>query len=323
VGCDWIFYLDLLWDAVDLTMDSITHIVLGAVIGEAVAGRRLGKKAMLLGAIAQSVPDLDFIASFRLGVSHDVLAHRGFTHSILFALLLAPLLALAVGRWGGGRGQVGDMGRLRSWGRSVSFQRWTIFFGLELFVHIFLDAFNVYGTGWFEPFSHYRVSFKTLFVADPFFSVWAGMAFLALLILKKDSRRRVFWVRFALVASSAYLLYGLFTKTRIDSRVEKELARQQIGYTRYFTTPTPLNDWLWYVVAEGRDGFHVGYASIFDSRSEIGFRFLPGNDSLLTPLGQRDDVQHLLRFSQGYYTVDRWADGALVFNDLRFGQIRG
>ncbi len=54
-------------------MDSITHIVLGATIGELVAGRRLGKQAMLLGAIAQSLPDIDFVASFWSDTAHDVL----------------------------------------------------------------------------------------------------------------------------------------------------------------------------------------------------------------------------------------------------------
>ena len=32
----------------------------------------------------------------------------------------------------------------------------------------------------------------------------------------------------------------------------------------------------------------------------------------------------LLRFSQGYYTLERWKDkNKVVFNDLRFGQMKG
>jgi inner membrane protein len=289
-------------------MDSITHIVLGAVIGEAIAGRRLGKKAMLFGAIAQSLPDIDFIVSFGLDTSHDVLAHRGFTHSFLFAALVTLLLAFAARRWAADR--------------SIPFSNWAFFFGAQLLVHIFLDAFNVYGTGWFEPFSHYRVSFNALFVADPFFSVWAGIAFCALLILKKDSTARKYWSRLALIGSGIYLLYGVMNKSRIDTRAEKELARQGIAYSRYFSTPTPLNNWLWYIVAEDKDGFRIGYASVFDSDPRIPFRFIPRNDSLLNGFRTRDDVRHLLRFSQGYYTVDHWENG-LVFNDLRFGEIRG
>jgi inner membrane protein len=303
-------------------LDSITHIVLGAVIGEAIAGRRLGKKAMLLGAVAQCLPDIDFVASFGMDTSRDVLAHRGFTHSFLFAALAAMLLAFAARRWGPGRRPQLETRIDQRSGQSISFPGWAFFFGTQLLVHIFLDAFNVYGTGWFEPFSHYRVSFKTLFVADPFFSVWAGVAFFALLILKKDSKARKYWSRLALIASSVYLLYGVMNKSRIDARVEKELARQGISYSRYFSTPTPLNNWLWYIVAEDDGGYHIGYASVFDNDPAIPFRFIPRNDSLLAGFRGRDDVLHLLRFAQGYYTVDHWEDG-LVLNDLRFGEIRG
>ena len=42
-------------------MDSLTHLALGACMGEAFAGKTLGKKAMLWGAITQSIPDIDFI----------------------------------------------------------------------------------------------------------------------------------------------------------------------------------------------------------------------------------------------------------------------
>lgn len=320
-------------------MDSITHIVLGATIGEVMAGRRLGKKALLLGAVAQSLPDIDFIASSWLDTSHDVAAHRGITHSILFVVVITSLLAYVASRWYRGAGDYpGSGGAVLSGGSGhlvgverpgktvrsgMYFRDWWIFFGLELFVHIFLDAFNAYGTGWFEPFSHYRVSFNVLFVADPFYSLWPGISFLMLLILKRDDRRRRGWAAFGLILSSLYLCYCLVNKSMIDGRVKKELAGRQMGTHRYFTTPTPLNSWLWYIVAEDSVGFHTGYLSVFDRRSVIDFQFFPRNDSLLAPFVKQEDVQELLRFSQGYYTVEKWNDTLLVFNDLRFEQMKG
>jgi inner membrane protein len=289
-------------------MDSITHIVLGATIGEALAGRRLGKKAMVLGAVAQSLPDIDFIASFWLDTSHDVVAHRGITHSFLFVGVMALLLAFAAGRV------------YRKAGLSQG--KWLLFFGLQLFVHVFLDAFNAYGTGWFEPFSHYRVSFNVLFVADPFYSVWLGISFVALLILRRDDRRRKFWAAFGLMLSSLYLCYCISNKFTIEHRVEKELRVRQFAVSRHFTTPTPLNSWLWYIVAEDSLGYHTGYVSVFD-RQAVTWQFFPRNDSLLTPFRTQEDVRELLRFSQNYYTIERWNDTLLVFNDLRFGQMKG
>jgi len=316
-------------------MDSLTHIVLGAVVGEALAGKKLGKKALLLGAIAQSLPDIDFIASSWMDTSHDVLAHRGITHSFLFLLLMTPLLAWA-GAWkpdgrrkserrkSDGRPRQGGADGPMSGGLGMTRRAWYIFFGVELFIHIFLDAFNAYGTGWFEPFDHYRVSFNALFVADPFYSCWPGISFLALLILGRNSRRRKFWVRFGLVTSSVYLCYCLMNKYRVDMLVRKELQRQHIVYDRYFTTPTPLNCWLWYIVAEDTAGYHTGYLSVFDRQRAIPFRYFPRNDSLLrfSSFRSRGDVRALLRFSEGYYTLEQWKD-TLVFNDLRFGEMKG
>src|SRR5579871_1525867 len=109
-------------------MDTLTHIVLGACIGEAIAGKQLGKKALFLGAFAQSIPDLDFVASFWLPTSSDLLAHRGFTHSFLFLIIVSPFLAFVSGYF--------------SKRKTVSRQRWLLFWGLQIFIHVFIDAFN-------------------------------------------------------------------------------------------------------------------------------------------------------------------------------------
>ena len=79
-------------------MDSLTHIALGAVVGEAFFERGFGKKAMWWGALAQSIPDIDFVAGLWLPLTDNLLAHRGFTHSLLFAALIVPLMAFVVDR---------------------------------------------------------------------------------------------------------------------------------------------------------------------------------------------------------------------------------
>jgi inner membrane protein len=133
-------------------------------------------------------------------------------------------------------------------------------------------------------------------------------------------------------------------KWRIDGVVERQLRQQSIRYDRYFTTPTPLNSLLWYVVAADSSGNeYTGYRSVFDSPGRpIVFRLRPRGDSLLRAGGgvlagedaqvkeggmmrglhDHRDVGYLLRFAQGYYTVERWGD-TLVFNVPRFGEMRG
>jgi inner membrane protein len=292
-------------------MDSVTHILLGAVIGEVVAGRKLGKKALLIGAVVNSLPDIDFLAAFWLDTSRDVCFHRGITHSLLFVGLGALLLGVLAWR-------VDRSGRMTMRG-------WVFFLGLELFSHIFIDAFNAYGTGWFEPFSSYRVCFNVIFVADPLYSVWLGLAAFVLIVLRRGSRLRRRWAWMGLVLSSGYLLYGLYNKWSVDRAVERGLRAEGVRVSRYFTTPTPFNVWLWYVVAEDSSGagYYTGYRSVFDAAGRpLHFRPWARNESELRAYGGRGDVGDLLRFARGYYTVGNYG-GRLVFNVMRFGQIQG
>jgi inner membrane protein len=289
-------------------MDSLTHIALGGLIGEAFLGKQLGKRAMVLGAVAQSIPDVDFVASFWLDASHNLLAHRGFTHSFLLSIILAPMLAWLAVRW--------------SQYQMISFKKWFVFFGVQLLIHLFLDSLNAYGVGWFEPFSHQRISFNVIFVADPFYSFWMGISFFVLLWLGRGNAFRKVWIRVGLSISTIYLIYALFNKYTIDRDIQKIFNEQYMAYTRYFSTPTPLNNWLWYIVAEDEKGYHIGYRSVFDQNDSISFHYFPRNDSLLVSMLERDDMQQLLRFSQGYYTAVQQND-TLIFNDLRFGQQAG
>ncbi|HSN59483.1 MAG TPA: metal-dependent hydrolase [Ferruginibacter sp.] len=289
-------------------MDSLTHIALGACMGEAFAGKKLGKKAMLWGALAQSIPDIDFLAAFWMDTTSNLLAHRGFTHSLLFCAIITPIMAWLAEKW--------------HRPHNISFKKWLMFFGAVVFIHVFIDAFNNYGVGWFEPFSHYRISFNAIYVADPFFSIWSGIACIALIVLSRWKTQRKKWWIFGLGMSSLYLLYCLFNKVNTNTDVKDILQKQQISYTRYFTTPAPLQNWLWYVVAGNDSGYYVGFRSIFDKKKDIDFQYFPRNESLIKPMKDHKDLQELIRFSQQFYTVENWND-TLVFNDLRFGQIIG
>ncbi|MBL0358254.1 MAG: metal-dependent hydrolase [Chitinophagaceae bacterium] len=288
-------------------MDSLTHIALGACMGEAFGRKVLGKKAMLWGALAQSIPDVDFLAAFWMDPAGNLLAHRGFTHSLLFCVLITPLMALLAER----------LHRPHD----IRLRKWLLFF--DCYFHpYFIDAFNNYGVGWFEPFSHQRISFNAIYVADPFFSVWPGLACIALIILNRYHPARRNWWRFGLMFAGLYLGYCLVNKKNTDVEVRTALQKQHIAYNRYFTTPAPLQNWLWYVVAGNDSGYQVGFHSVFDSKTEIAFQYFPRNDSLLDTVNGDEDLAKLIRFSKQFYTVEKWGD-TLVFNDLRFGQIIG
>jgi inner membrane protein len=79
-------------------MDSLTQIVLGAAVGEAVLGRKIGNKAILWGAIAGTIPDLDVLLIGDDPI-RELTIHRGFSHSIVFAILMAPILGFSFGQF--------------------------------------------------------------------------------------------------------------------------------------------------------------------------------------------------------------------------------
>ena len=57
------------------------------------AGKKMGNKAILWGAVAGTIPDLDvFFRAFYEPID-AALVHRGFSHSIVFSLLASPILA--------------------------------------------------------------------------------------------------------------------------------------------------------------------------------------------------------------------------------------
>ena len=74
-------------------MDSLTQIILGAAVGEVVAGRKLGNRAMLWGAIAGTIPDLDVLGNFFMSEIDSLAFHRGISHSIFFAFTASLFLA--------------------------------------------------------------------------------------------------------------------------------------------------------------------------------------------------------------------------------------
>lgn len=288
-------------------MDSITHIAIGACLGEAMAGKQLGRKAMLVGVLAHSLPDIDFLAALWLDTADNLFAHRGLTHSFFFLLILSPLLALIFQRI------------FKT--NSISYRHWLFFFLIAGALHLLLDALNNYGTGWFEPFDHRRVAFNVIFVADPFFSIAPGIAFLLLFFYRRHRIRKIIYIS-GLTVSLLYTGYCISNKLIIEQKMRNILTAQPFAFKKFMTTPAPFQNWLWFAVAETDSGFYTTYISVFDNNRDYRLSFFPRNDSLLEQVRDKKEAVKLIRFSQGYYTLEKNRD-TIVINDLRFGQITG
>ncbi len=286
-------------------MDSLTQLVVGAAVGEAVLGKKLGNKAVLIGAASGTLSDLDVIPGAFMDDASRLLFHRGFSHSLAFVLVAAPLFSWIFSHF---------FKKL-----NVSFREWIVYFGLIFSASIFIDSLTSYGTQLLWPLK-YRFEFNTIFVADPVFTLPLLITTTWLLFKNRNSRFRKTLNITGLSISLIYLLFTFANKQLINPVFENSLKSQGISYERMITNPTALNQILWFAVAETDDSFLIGYYSHFDDDKNIQFEGVRKNHQLLEPFTDVEEVKKILRFTKGYYVVENHPEGLLI-NDLRFGKI--
>lgn len=284
-------------------MDSLTQIVLGAAIGEKFLGKKIGNRALLYGAIAGTIPDLDvYVGKFFDPVTANEI-HRGLSHSILFFVLISPILG-----W--------MLSKIEE--KSIDFRTATIFWFFGLFTHALLDAFTTWGTGLFYPID-YRVSLHSIFVIDPLYT----LPFLFCLIIvsryKKENIKREKWNHRGLIISCSYLLLTIVVQQLAKSKFDRQLAAENIEYSRIIVKPSPFNIILWNTVLESENGYYIGDYSFLDTKP-ISFDFYPKNQELLNGIENEKVIKQLVWISEGWYQLFQKED-KLLFNDLRFGML--
>ncbi len=286
-------------------MDSLTQIILGAAVGEAVAGKKIGNKAAFWGAVAGTIPDLDVIIRRFVHPIDGALIHRGFSHSIVFALLLSPILAWLIHKLYKNR---------------YDFKLWWKLFFLGIVTHPMLDIFTNYGTEFFWPFK-LRLTFNSVFVIDPLYTIPFGLLLLIALFLKRDKklRRRLNYA--GIIYSSLYLLWGVVVKLTILSHSSSYFEGQQINESRTIVTPMPFTSFYWLILTENEDNFLLGYKSLFYSFDENETVVIPKNHDQLDELkwADKDYTEQLKFITNHYYTTEKIGDTLFCY-DLRFGE---
>ena len=287
-------------------MDSLTQVVLGAAVGEAVLGKKVGGRAMLWGGVAGTIPDLDVFLRFFTDHVTATEMHRGFSHSLVFCILLAPILGFLVYK----------IHRKRAATRSG----WTWLFFWALATHPLLDAHTVWGTQFFWPLE-YRLAYKNIFVVDPLYTLPFLICLLLALFTKRSNPRRRVFNNTGLILSSSYMVLTLIFKWISYNEFQERLSVEGIEYIQMDTRPTPLNSVLWNAQIKTKSGFRMAYYSLLDSKEIYFSDEHPKNDHLLAPIRNEKVVQQLMKISDGWYMVEENEDGSLGFIDLRFGQI--
>ncbi|TYA71947.1 metal-dependent hydrolase [Seonamhaeicola marinus] len=285
-------------------MDSLTQIVLGAAVGEAALGKKIGNKALLYGAIGGTIPDLDVLLGFFTDTITTVELHRGFSHSIVFCVLMSPILG-----W-----LVNSIERKHHLG----WQPWAKLFFWCLLTHPLLDAFTTWGTQLFWPFK-IKLAFNAIFVIDPLYTVPFLTCCIAVLFCKRNSKLRRRLNTIGLTLSTSYLLVALVLKFVAHKKIENELRDQGIAYTAISTRPAPLNTVLWNANIDTKEDYLITDYSFFDTQP-LTFTKYPKGRASSDSLTNYPNVQRLIAISEGWYIIEQ-KDGEWYFNDLRFGLI--
>jgi inner membrane protein len=284
-------------------MDSLTQITLGACVAAACVPPGQRRKAALLGAALGTLPDLDVFLDYGGPVANFTM-HRGFSHSLLVLAPIGALLWLA----------------LRSFWPPVreAPQRWFAAIFLALLTHPLLDAHTAYGTQLFWPSGSTPVSWATIFIIDPLYTLplLAGMIAVLIRPVSQVSGR---WLMVGLVWSMLYLGWSWFAQTLVAANARQSLHAQGVAEARLFVSPAPLTTLLWRVVARTQQGYYEGLDSVVANDGPIEFTFYPSEDRILAAALPHVPAAQRLQWFAGGFVGASVENDTLVLSDLRMG----
>mgnify|MGYP003333197179 CR=1 FL=1 len=291
-------------------MDPVTHLLVGAVVGRAVAGRKLGfTQAACWGAVAAELPDIDVLVSFAAADEPlDMLVrHRGVTHSLWFPPVVGLLSGFMVSR----------LALLQT---RASPWTWVLLFTAALLSHPLLDFCTHYGTQLLAPFSDRRFSVPALPIVEP---LYTGIFLVGLLVatwLVRRSRARAAELAcvLTLVASTAYLLLGLRLNTAAENWARKDLAGRSADVAVVYAFPTLLQLPYRRVVARTAGEDWVGFVSMAHP-CPIAWDHRVRDDQALVGLLRQSYGGRIFEWFANGLTAAYSDDRRVFLADLRFG----
>jgi inner membrane protein len=284
-------------------MDSVTQAALGACVTAACVPREHRRKALLAGALLGTLPDLDVLIDYGDAVRNFTF-HRGFSHSLFVLPGAALVIWLALRRW---------WAPVREAPR-----RWLLAVLLALLTHPLLDAHTAYGTQLLWPLTSPPVSWATLFIIDPLYTLPLVAGCLAVAVWASRPAAHTVLVA-GLVLSTAYLGWSWVAKTTVERHAREALASRGLEGAPVFSVPTPFNTLLWRVVVLTDEGHLEGLDSLLVDEETMTFTAYPSDWAALEEAAGLWAVQRLRWFADGFIQASV-VSGQLVISDLRMGQ---
>lgn len=228
-------------------MDTLTHGLLGVALSALPLPRRLEptdsvpvRASLLVSVLAAELPDLDYLLPADDQVLHTLSAHRGYSHS----LLAAPLVALAAALL------------TKVLFRPAAFK--ALYCRALLVVplgHLLPDLWTGWGTRLFLPFSERRLALDWTMVIDPLVTVPLLVAAVWALVRRQQFRRAM-----AIGASTA----ALYVAARVVSsaHLTKRVSAAHPGASSVHVFPSLLGVTKWRYIARFGDEYAAGYVSL-------------------------------------------------------------
>jgi inner membrane protein len=288
-------------------VDSITQFALGAAIGEHIAGKKAGNRAIFWGGIAGTIPDLDVLLNPFFTELEKLSVHRGFSHSLMFAFLVAPVMAWLIHR-------------LYQRKTEMNYKDWLWLFFWGIFTHPLLDAFTLYGTQLFLPFSDFRVAFNTISIIDPMYTLPLLICSIGAMVLRRKNYTKAWnWNKAGLIFSSTYLLLTCANKWYLEGIFDRNLAEQGIQPTQCMSNPVIFSNLLWCSVVKDDSACYIGYYSILQKSNKVPYERFPIHHELASTVKDQAGFKKLEWFSKDYYVLENRND-TLCFYDVRYGK---
>jgi len=280
-------------------LDSLTQVVLGASVAAVCVPQVAKRKAAVIGAVLGTLPDLDVLINYGDAVANFTY-HRGFSHSLFvlfpFAILLWALLKKTYQ-------PVKDAP-----------MPWFFAITLALITHPLLDAHTAYGTQLFWPMTSPPISWSTIFIIDPLYTLPLLIGTL-LILIKPDKTWASRTLISGIVISTGYLAWTWSAKLAVDNHVQASLENPA---SAIFSTPTAFNSLLWRVVVLHDDHYQQGFYSLLQPAKPIQFESFDLNKALLNQTQNLAAVQRLTWFTHGFIKTTI-IDDHVVISDLRMG----
>lgn len=309
-------------------MDSLSQFALGAAVAQATLGSKLGPRAMLVGGLLGTVPDMDVLVRYSDAVASFTF-HRSWSHS-LFVLSLASIpIAWLCHRFYPDKwlsAGAGDESRFyasintsNSASENVtsnvpSYAQWLMCVFLVLITHATLDGFTIYGTQLFWPLNVEPTAIGSIFIVDPLYTV----PLLIALLLAFRSRIRAHRVVIAgLVVSTAYLILTLHLQGNVRAIAHASLQQQNLSTENVLVAPTPFS-LLWRLVSIDNGTYHEGFYSLLDDDKHIEFVSYNRNSDMINQYSDHWPIARMDWFTGGMISASQVND-QLVINDLRMG----